>query len=168
MPKNSLEHLTIAELRRLSSVVADSSSLIILQRAGYLSHVSEAVTLHCPPGVIRELSAGKTAISSGINPIDGDEDLYEGYAVDAQVVVAARQMRLPALSDDLTLLGRAAEHGVPGYTARSMLELLLLRGAISMDNYRRFKRTLSSLVRYAVPLYIAAEELHWEIRKEIG
>ncbi|MFW6291729.1 MAG: hypothetical protein ACOC7V_05315, partial [Spirochaetota bacterium] len=103
-----------------------------------------------------------------VERIRDNEAVYKGYKVDAQVIVAAGQMQLPVLSDDLDLLGRAAEHEIAGYTVRAMLELLLLRERVDLETYTRFKRSLSELVRYAVPLYLAAEELHWQIRKEIG
>jgi hypothetical protein len=165
----SLQHLSIDGLRSLERLVTDSSSLIYANRAGFLLPLVKTVRLIAPPGVFEELQgaiAGVAGLGS-IGTVD-DESLYRGYKVDAQVIVAAQRSRLPILSDDLRLLGRAAHHEIAGYTVRAMLELLLLHRRIDLDGYARFKRSLSGLVRYAVPLWVAAEELHWQIRKEIG
>jgi len=167
---DSLQHLSVDGLRSLEELVADTSSLIFANKAGFLLPLVQTVRLIAPPGVFDELR-GKIPAASGLGEVQRLPDIeavYEGYKVDAQVIVAASQAKLPVLSDDLTLLGRAAEHEIAGFTIRAMLELLLLRERIDLDAYTRFKRTLSSLVRYAVPLYLAAEELHWQIRKEIG
>ncbi|MFW5689323.1 MAG: hypothetical protein ACOC1U_07115 [Spirochaetota bacterium] len=170
MPDESLQHLSVAGLRSLESLVCDTSSIIYANTAGFLMLLGQTVALKAPPGVFDELGK-QLAEPAGLDQIHrlGDsEAIYRGYKVDAQVIVAARQMGLPVLSDDLTLLGRAADHEIAGFTIRTMLELLLLRGKVDLETYTRLKRTLSELVRYAVPLYLAAEELHWQIRKEIG
>ena len=170
MPTDPLQHLSVAGLRSLEALVTDTSSLIFANKAGFLMPLAETVTLTAPPGVFGELRE-KIPLEAGlglVHHIQDNESLYEGYTVDAQVVVAAGQLQLPILSDDLRLLSRAAEHEIAGYTIRAMLELLLLREKIDLETYTRFKRSLSDLVRYAVPLYVAAEELHWQIRKEIG
>ncbi len=170
MPDDQLRHLSLDGLRSLEALITDTSSLIYANRAGFLLPLVRAVRLTAPPGVFDELR-GKISREAGlqfVTRIEDNEAVYRGYKVDAQVIVAAGQSRLPILSDDLTLLGRAAEHEIAGYTVRAMLELLLLRQRIDLESYTRFKRSLSELVRYAVPLWVAAEELHWQIRKEIG
>ena len=170
MNHDPLGHLSVDGLRSLDELVADTSSLIYANKVGFLLILAQTVQLVAPPGVFRELG-GRIDPGSGlglVRHLAHDEQLYEGYDVDAQVIVAAAQEALPVLSDDLTLLGRAADREIAGYTVRAMLELLLLRGRVDLETYARFKRSLSSLVRYAVPLYVAAEELHWQIRKEIG
>lgn len=170
MPTDPLQHLSIAGLRSLEALVTDTSSLIFANKVGFLMPLAETVKLTAPPGVFQELQ-GKIPRAAGLNLVEhirDNEFVYKGYKVDAQVVAAAGQLSLPVLSDDLRLLDRAAEHEIAGYTIRAMLELLLLREKIDLETYSRFKRSLSELVRYAVPLYVAAEELHWQIRKEIG
>ena len=167
---DALAHLSLDTVRRLDKVVADTSSLIYAMRAGFLMPLTQTIRIIAPPGVFGEIgkqSSPSTAIDS-IGHLDESDGLYEGYQVDAQVVVAADQTGCPVLADDLRLLSRAAERGIAGYTVRVMLELMLLRSTVDFETYCRFKRSLSELVRYALPLYVAAEELHWEIRKEIG
>jgi hypothetical protein len=161
------EH-SVDELRRVDRFVVDTSSIIIMTDAGFIDRAMDAKRFFVPPGVLKELGAMNAERYSGLRTMESDSGLYEGFTVDAQVVVAARQLRLPVVSDDLTLLGRAIEQGIAGYTARILLELLLLGGHVSLEEYAEFKLALSGLIRYAVPLYLAAEELHWEIRKEIG
>ncbi|MFP4113848.1 MAG: hypothetical protein ACOC0E_03570 [Spirochaetota bacterium] len=170
MPTDPLQHLSIGGLRSLEALVADSSSIIFANKAGFLLPLVQTVKLTAPPGVFREIGDEIPAEAglSGVRHIDDVETLYKGFSVDAQVVVAAKQLNIPILSDDLKLLGRAAESEIAGFTARTMLELLLLLEKIDLETYNRFKRALSGLVRYALPLYVAAEELHWQIRKEIG
>lgn len=170
MPDKPLQHLSVDGLRSLESLVADTSSIIFANKAGFLLPLVQTVGLTAPPGVFDELQ-NRILPDAGLGRIahiSVDESLYQGYQVDAQVIVAAKQLGLPILSDDLTLLSRAEDQEIAGFTIRAMLELLLLRRKIDLDAYTQFKRTLSDLVRYAVPLYVAAEELHWQIRKEIG
>lgn len=170
MHTDPLQHLSIDGLRSLDGLVADTSSIIFANRAGFLLPLVQTVTLTAPPGVFDELRGDipDEAGLSQVRHIRDNETVYRGYKVDAQVIVAAGQLQLPVLSDDLALLGRAEDQEIAGYTVRTMLELLLLREVIDLEAYTRFKRSLSELVRYAVPLYVAAEELHWQIRKEIG
>ena len=157
-------------MRSLEALVADTSSIIFANKAGFLLPLVQTVRLIAPPGVLGELRGRilPEAGLGGVHRVSDNESLYEGYQVDAQVIVAASQTKLPVLSDDLTLLGRAADREIAGYTIRAMLELLLLRERVDLETYTGFKRSLAQLVHYAVPLYVAAEELHWQIRKEIG
>ncbi len=170
MADEQLQHLSIDGLRSLERLVTDTSSLIYANRAGFLLPLVQAVRLIAPPGVFDEVQ-GSIAGEAGlgfVGRVEEDKAVYRGYDVDSQVIIAAQRSRLPILSDDLKLLGRAAKHEIAGYTVRTMLELLLLQRSIDLDGYTRFKRSLSEIVRYAVPLWVAAEELHWQIRKEIG
>ena len=168
MADDQLRHLSVDGLRSLDALVSDTSSLIHANRAGFLLPLVRTVRLVAPPGVLDELGdrVADRATVLLIEHIPEDEALYRDYRADAQVVIAARQSGLPVLSDDLRLLARAAQHDIAGYTIRVMLELLLMRRVIDLESYTRFKRSLSGLVRYAVPLWVAAEELHWQIRKE--
>jgi len=100
--------------------------------------------------------------------MESSRDIYGVYTVDAQVVVAALQNKAPVISDDFKLLERASGQGLQVFTVRTILELMLFRGTIDLDAYLEYKRKLSDLIRYAVPLFLAAEELHWEIRKQVG
>lgn len=168
--KDALEHLSLETVDKVTSAVVDTSSIIFAKKAGFLLPLTRAVTLTAPPGVIKELQ-GEVAPELGLGNIDTmpeATDLYDGYAVDAQVVVTALRRRQPVVSDDYKLLQRAADQGIDGFTVRTMLELTLLRGKIDLKDYTRSKRALSGLIRYAMPLFLAAEELHWEIRKQIG
>ncbi len=167
---DALAHLTLDTVRRLDKVVADTSSLIYAMRAGFLIPLTQTIRIIAPPGVFDELGewGDVSPAIAAIAHLEESDRVYEGYQVDAQVVVAADKTGCAVLSDDLRLLARAAERGIAGYTVRVMLELMLLRSTVDLDTYCRLKRSLSEQVRYALPLYIAAEELHWEIRKETG
>jgi len=168
--KDAIEHLSLETIEQIKAAVIDTSSVIFAHKAGFLLHFTKAVKLTVPPGVIKELK-GEISAEEGLSGIDTmaeSRELYEGYTVDAQVVAVALQRNQPVVSDDFKLLDRAAGQGVDGFTVRTMLELTLLRGAIGLEEYTRAKRALSQLIRYALPFFLAAEDLHWEIRKRIG
>jgi hypothetical protein len=167
---DALEHLSLETVDKLTSAVVDTSSLIFANKAGFLLPMTQAISLTAPPGVLQELQE-EISPELGLANIDTMPEstaLYEGYTVDAQVVVTALRRGQPVVSDDYKLLQRAADQGIDGFTVRTMLELTLLRGKIDLEGYVRCKRSLSGLIRYALPLFLAAEELHWEIRKQIG
>lgn len=167
---------TLEELQTLDRLVTDTCSVILANRVGFLLPLTQEVELLAPTGVLLELEgwlmpeAGLAAITEVPPPVaDGEPPEAEsGVPVDEQVIAAARCRSVPVLSDDLEVLGRAHDEGLSTYTTRLMLELLLLRRRIDLETYVGHKRALAHAIRYAVPLYVAAEEIHWEIRKAIG
>ena len=159
---------SIDDLRHLRRLVADTSSLILIRDSGYLAAVCKAIELSVPPGVVNELGEDAQDIGPCLTVARDSEAPTTQSPVDDQVLDLALHQGVPVLSDDLDILGSAAERGLPIHTARTLLEILLLQGHIDLKAYQDHRKSLSALVRYALPLYSAAEDLHQEIRKEIG
>ncbi len=140
-----------------------------MRDAGYLDLVLETLRLHIPVGVRDELGTDAASMNARLLDVEGDRAAWEADTpVDEQVIRGAKEMRLPVLSDDLDVLGAILDARLRAYTARIMLECLLYRRVIENEAYDAYKRGLSRRMRYTPSLYAAAEELHWEIRKEIG
>jgi rRNA-processing protein FCF1 len=166
----ALSHVTLAAIQDVTRAVIDTSSLIFAKKAGFVLPMTRTLELITPPGVVDELKGDidSNAGLSAIDTMESSREIYSYYTVDAQIIVAAMKRNAAVISDDFKLLGRAAEQGVSTYTVRTILELMLYRGTIDLDAYMQYKRKLSDLIRYAMPLFLAAEELHWEVRKEVG
>jgi rRNA-processing protein FCF1 len=167
---DALSHVSLDTIETVTTAVIDTSSLIFAQKADFVLPMTKTLKLVTPPGVNDELQGSLTQEHgvSNIDTMESSRDIYGVYTVDAQVVVAALQNKAPVISDDFKLLERASGQGLQVFTVRTILELMLFRGTIDLDAYLEYKRKLSDLIRYAVPLFLAAEELHWEIRKQVG
>ncbi|MFP4377319.1 MAG: hypothetical protein ACLFP4_09760 [Spirochaetales bacterium] len=167
---DALSQVSLEAIEKVTKAVADTSSLIFAQKAGFVLPMTKTLKLITPPGVADELQGSLTPEEgfANVDTMESSRDIYGVYTVDAQVVVAALQNKAPVISDDFKLLERASEQRLQVLTVRTILELMLFRGTIDLDAYLTYKRRLSELIRYAVPHFVAAEELHWEIRKQVG
>ncbi len=155
---NDLEALSDT-LISLDRMVADSSSLILAEKAGFLPLLCREVRLVVVPGVLAE-----TGFASNVfRTLEG----YDETPTDAAVVRAARETSLPLLSDDRSMLEQAHIAGMRYYNAIMALTLLLARGALTPDAFERFRGELYRHCRYSTQVRRFAESLYWSVRKRL-
>ncbi|AFG38710.1 hypothetical protein [Spirochaeta africana] len=137
-----------AQLQRL---VADSSSLIYLDRLGQLQSVMQVLELVSVPGVAEE-----TGFALDLPLFT---DLPAGASVDQRIIAAARQQQLPVLSDDRHILRAAEGSGTGFYNTGMILCYLRYRGRLDAPRAQAAWQQLESFARYAGPIRAYCRQL---------
>jgi len=153
--------LTLESLRTVRHAFIDSSSIIYAGKSGVLDVLCAELRLMTVPGVVREVgySIPDIAVGPENNP---------SLPVDDQLLAAAAEARQAVISEDRKLLMRADDCGLDGYNMLVMLELLLLRGQLSLSEWDIARKRLLAAAQYSAWVVHAGQELHWAVRKEIG
>ena len=129
-------------------LVADASSLIVLDDALLLSAVLARWRLSTTLAVAGELGGSKAKIScTGIRIVDGPESRFSGsdgrpLATDAALVAFALRADLPLLSEDGRMLRKAEESSIDCLDSLVVLELLAATGAIGWEEAKDCRRLL--------------------------
>lgn len=149
--------LTLKQLRELERAVIDSSSIIYMQKAGFLKHVISLLEIYAPAPVMDETGFRE----EGIRIISVTENRSD--TVDSLVVECAFNMNAAVISDDRGVLKKAEVPGLDYYNSLMMLCLLLLREEIDRADYTVFLNRLKSFARYSSFVYEFGEAVVREI-----
>lgn len=162
---------------RLEAAVIDTSSIILTEKAGFLSLLAGSVCLHTIPAVAAEYAARGAVLPAGISlmdlPHEGSLNAGPlpvptagiGVPADSGVLAAARRKKLPLISEDRKLLLRADTAGLVYYNALVMIEFLLYRKALSPAACEDRRAALTAAARYSPRVLAWAEGLHWAVVK---
>ena len=130
-------------LGRLKKALIDTSSIIYVQKAGYLDALAGTIQLYTIPEVISESKAhpaGVTLIHSSESP---------SLSVDQKLVACALENKLAMISEDKRILSAMGRAQAPYYNSLMMLNFLLLSQKIDDDGYRRYHCALETIARYS-------------------
>jgi hypothetical protein len=152
---------TLEQLRTVHSAFIDSSSVIYSVKAGVLEVLTRALELQTVAGVVKEVGGRLDGIS-----VVADAD--PGLSVDDQLVAVAHHSGIPVISEDRKLLMKADDRDVDNYNVLVMLELMLLRGDVSLVEWDKARKRLLAAAHYSPWVVHAGGQLHWAVRKEIG
>ena len=130
----------------LTSAAIDSSSLIYMERAGFLGKLAKAIALVTIPGVI-----GETGIH--IEQLSVIEQPHIQGAVDDQILECAVLRHIPLISEDRKLLLKADRKGMEYYNSLMMHAFLLYRRVIDPDEARMHLSELCEAARYGHYVY---------------
>jgi hypothetical protein len=151
----------VEQLETIGCSVVDSSSLILMHTAGFLTYVEELMAVETVRGVIRE-----------VGPLEPDVTVVpapdETLTVDEQVAEIARRDNCPVITEDREILERADEWDVVACNALVMLEYVLLRQRITLVEWDACRKRLLACANYHPRVVHAGQELHWAVRKRIG
>jgi hypothetical protein len=139
--------LTLKQLRELNKAVIDSSSIIYMQRAGFLEHVTSLLEIYAPDAVMDE--TGFT--DGGIKVIFGTGN--GSVTADSLVVSCAFDMGAAVISDDRGVLKKAEALSLDYFNSLMMLCFLFLKGAIDPEGCTLFYNRLKSFARYSSFVY---------------
>lgn len=153
--------VTLEQLRTVRRAFIDSSSIIYSIKAEVLEVLCETVQLQTVPGVATEVGVPIPDIS--VVPAGSP-----GMPVDDQLIAAAGQSGIPVISEDRKLLMKADDRGIDNYNMLVILELMLLRGNISLVEWDSARKRLLAAAHYGAWVVHAGQQLHWAVRKEIG
>ncbi len=152
---------TLEQLRTVRCAFIDSSSIIYAEKAGTLEILCGELQLQTVPGVVRE-------VGIPIPDISVAPEIDSSISVDDQLLASAAEAHLAVISEDRKLLMKADDRGLAGYNMLVMLELLLLRGHISLAEWDRARKRLLAAAQYSSRVVHAGQQLHWAVRKEVG
>ena len=140
-------------LERLKTALIDTSSIIYIQKAGYLEVLSRTIQLYSIPEVISE---AKTPVA-GVALIHPSEP--SSLSTDSRLISCALENKIAMISEDKKILRAMRLAGVPYYNGLMMLNFLLLSKKIDDDGYRRYFSALKNIARYS--------EAVWEFGRDI-
>jgi hypothetical protein len=134
----------LAGFASLTSAVIDSSSIIYLSKSSFLHLATRHIRLHTPLIVLKE-----TGIDEPFFEIHDPETDSAMLTADKQVVELARKLNLPVISEDKKVLKNASGAGLSYYNALMILNFLLYKKEVTIDNYQKHYTTLISVARYS-------------------
>jgi hypothetical protein len=139
------------ELKKFQGGVADTSTLIYLDRINLLPWVSKFFQLLITPDVVREFGRPPAeCILCGETCVGG---------ADQAVLQLATELRLPVLSEDRQLLMSSRGLGLKYYNTLMILLALLLQQRISLTKYERAYTSLRETARYSPAVWQVGEQV---------
>ena len=128
----------------LQIAVIDASSLIYMQKAGFLEAASEHIRLHAPLCVVAE--AGFADV-----PVVGHapDHVQSQDRADQQLLSLGERLQVPVISEDKKILQSASRKGLPYYNALMVLNFLLFKRCIALDAFNSYRNDLLSIARYS-------------------
>jgi hypothetical protein len=144
------------EYRRLEQALIDASSIIYMQKAGFLDALTSAVELHAPREIILETGFEPP----GIKPIEsGTKDLSN----DQRLIHCAIESRWPVISEDRKILMRLKREGIPYFNALMMLNFLLFEKRLDLEAHSLHFERLVEIAWYGSDLLEFGKRIYSEI-----
>jgi len=132
----------LKELQALRGGVADTSTLIYLERCSMLRRVCACLEVLVPAGVVGEFGR----LPSGCRM---DRTGFAGESVDQAVFLLARERSMPVFSEDRRLLMRCHREKIPHYNTLMLLLGLLVQQKIDPARHGHAHGNLLRIARYS-------------------
>ena len=139
--------------KTLHTAAIDASSIIYMQKAGFLDLAAKAVKLHAPEAVIAETGYRLPRIEEHRFPAD------EPMPADEQVLDLARSLKIPVVSEDRKVLLGAKKIGLVYYNALMVLCFLLYKKRMGRETFDGHKRKLLAIARYSAEVIAFGEKI---------
>lgn len=149
----------LLDLSALHTAIIDSSSIIYMQKAGYLSIVTCSIRLITVSAVCRE-----TGFKNGIELIEND--LQNGMDADEQLIILSEKTGYPVISEDKRILLELKKKGKTYFNSLMILIFLRMRKKISDEEYKGFEKGLRKVARYSDKVWEFGEEVYGEVLGE--
>ncbi|HEX2957108.1 MAG TPA: hypothetical protein VHO70_09755 [Chitinispirillaceae bacterium] len=128
----------------LSSAVVDSSSIIYMQKIGILNLTADCIKLHMP-----EIVSEETGIEHQKITIHYQNRGIRLPSADKQVVQLAVDLEIPVISEDKKVLKWGSKEGLSYYNTLMLLNYLLYKKKVTVNQYNSFYRELLPIARYS-------------------
>ena len=139
------------ELKKFQGGVADTSTLIYLDRINLLLRVSNFFKLLVTPDVVCEFGRPPAGcIVCGETCVRG---------ADQAVLQLATKLCLPVLSEDRQLLMSSRDQGLKYYNTLMILLVLLFQQKLSLAEYQRAYSSLLKIARYSPAVWQVGEQV---------
>lgn len=160
------EHPDLVHFRKLKRVIADSSSLIYMKKAGFLDRFIVTLEVYTVPEVMRETGYADLPLNILHHRYHEDRRRRE-LDTDAILIRCAVREELPVLSEDRKILLAAEGRNLVYFNALMMLNFLLFSRKIPLPEHTRYFNRLLESARYTPRILAYSRELFWEIRREL-
>ena len=132
---NVVVNRVLYQFRALGKALIDASSIIYMDKAGFLVNVAKAIELYSPEEILAETGLRGLLV----HPIHlADKSLPN----DQKLIACALMQQLPVISEDQKILLRLEREKTPYFNALMMLNYLLFKKDISSDQHRMFFQSL--------------------------
>jgi hypothetical protein len=143
----------VARLSSLSSAIIDTSSLIYLSKINCLSLLAGSCKLLTIPDVVIEYG-------ENISDIAIIDVSMENGATDQKLIWICVTDKLTLISEDKKLLLDAEENNIPYFNSLMMLNFLLLKKKISLEEYAIMLEKLKTVARYGMDVWKFGAEVN--------
>jgi hypothetical protein len=137
----------------LKNAVIDTSSIINIEKAGFMAKLQQQINLHTVEDVFLEY--GKSVPSIRKHLISQND-----LSTDQKVIMLACQNSFPVISEDKGLLQASQKKELEYYNAVMMLEYLLFKRSINNEKYRQSFSLLEQNCRYSSGIWNYIDKLH--------
>ncbi|HEX3019815.1 MAG TPA: hypothetical protein VHP36_05920 [Chitinispirillaceae bacterium] len=129
--------------KSLNSAAIDASSIIYMQKAGFLHSAIVHIQLHSPITVLDQTGFDLLQITSH------DMKPYQQLSADQQLVNLAQNLSIPVISDDKWVLIKARAMGFPFYNSLMILNFLLYKRLVTLEFFDKYLHELITIARYS-------------------
>jgi hypothetical protein len=160
MPVPSTERInpdTLTQLETLNEALIDASSILYMKHVGFLDILKRIIRLKTTSEVLSETGVRVTdmeVIDCRANSSSNDQKLIQ----------CARAYSLAVISEDKKILETLQREGFLFFNSLMMLNLLLVRHAVSVRQYDAFLAKLRDIAWYSEEVW----EYGAEVRSKIG
>lgn len=143
----------LLQFRQLHHALIDASSIIYMEKAGYLKTVSDILTLYSPEKVIQETGyrgLNIQPLAVGKRAMPPDEILLH----------CARQRMWPVITEDMGIIRQLERDELSYFNALMMLEFVLYRNLIGLEEYARHRQKLLLHAWYSSEIVKLGETVH--------
>ena len=153
---DAVQNGVLSQFSDLSKALIDASSMIYMEKAGFLAEVAAAITLAAPKEILDETGFETIAVHAiAMNP--------KAVSNDEKLIGCALALNLPVISDDRKVLLQLARGKIPFFNALMMLNYLLFKGDISFESHSAFFQRLRGFSRYSDQVLAFSKDVYWHI-----
>ena len=145
----------------LKKALIDTSSIIYIQKAGYLDVLNQTIDLNTIPEVISETKACIT----GIKLIQAPN--LPALSTDQKLIICAQENRLAMISEDKGILTAMRKAGFDYYNALMVLNFMLYKKRIDDNRYRQYYRNLRTFARYSADVWEFGDQIYAAVKSKM-
>jgi hypothetical protein len=144
----------------LSKALIDASSIIYSNRAGFLDILASEIKLQSVSDILAEAGSA----SNQIDPL-----FYQDSSLsnDQKLISCALNLALPVISEDKKILQALKRTRKPYYNSLMMLNFLLYRKRIEIQEYDQYRQALQKFARYSDEVWNYGAKLQLVIKELI-
>ena len=135
-------HETLVRFDHLKEALIDASSIIYTDRAKFLPILTSTIKLF----TIREILSETGPVSYNIKLLSHRDRISP---TDLKLIACAQHRGLPIISEDKKILMAMKRANRPYYNSLMMLNFLLYRRCIDVQQYDRYRQALQKFARYS-------------------
>jgi len=148
-------------LSGLTEISVDASSLIYMLKIGVLGYAAAEIQFLANPSIIEEVGWPHL-------PVRSCGQKQERVENDDTVIDLAASKKIPLLSEDLGILKKAKERGIPFFNTLMILNYLLLKGRVSREDYDLFLDRLKDISHYSSEIFLYGEAVRRLVEEKLS